>query len=514
MAFGVQAHASHGKARQELPSGPAGGDKGELSSLGLVESSGHATGGDAVRVRILLQVAPDDSTFGEAEEVATFEKGAARIEEVGLSLAEGKTVLAALQQRTVELQATAWIERHRHCAACGRQLRSKGSYPIVFRSLFGDIRLASPRFHRCGCRDQAGPATISPLKDLFSDHTAPERLYLETRWASLAPYAATATMLTDVLPIGATINASTVRAHVLRVAERAESELGEERSCFIDGCPADWQGLPHPEGRIVVGLDGGYVRDWGEKTSNFEVIVGRSMPEDRAPRYLGLVHGYDRKPKRRLVDLLQSQGLQPNQDVTFLTDGGDEIKALTELISPCGEHVLDWFHIAMRLTVLGQYAKGVAQVDDAEGTRLLDDLGRLKWRLWHGDIHRALEEIHDLEDDVDGLELAYPNLGRFRRAMHEFRVYIAENAGSIINYGERYRTGERISTAFVESTVNTVIGKRFAKKQQMQWTPRGAHLLLQTRTRALDGTLRAMFERWYPGLANDNTVNTDRAAAA
>lgn len=44
---------------------------------------------------------------------------------------------------------------------------------------------------------------------------------------------------------------------------------------------------------------------------------------------------------------------------------------------------------------------------------------------------------------------------------------------------------------------NTVIGKRFAKKQRMQWTPRGAHLLLQTRTRALDGTLRAMFERWY-----------------
>ena len=85
---------------------------------------------------------------------------------------------------------------------------------------------------------------------------------------------------------------------------------------------------------------------------------------------------------------------------------------------------------------------------------------------------------------------------------------------SIVNYGERFRSGERISTAFVESTVNTVVGKRFAKKQQMQWTPRGAHLLLQTRTRALDGTLRAMFERWYPGLANDNQVNTERAATA
>lgn len=465
-----------------------------------------------MRVRILLQVAPDDGAFGDVEEAVTFEKGAARLEEVGLSLAEGKALLAATQRRIVAFQAANHVERHRHCAACGRRLRSKGSYPTLFRSLFGDIRLASPRFHRCGCGDRVGPGTMSPLNELLSDHTAPERLYLETRWASLAPYAATATMLTDVLPVGETINASTIRAHVLRAAERAESELGEERSCFIDGCPADWQDLPHPEGRIVVGLDGGYVRNWGEKASNFEVIVGRSMPEDRAPRYLGLVHGYDRKPKRRLVDVLESQGLQPNQEVTFLTDGGDEIKALTELISPCSEHVLDWFHIAMRLTVLGQYARGVAQLSD-EGPPLLEDLERLKWRLWHGDIHRASEELGDLEDEVDGLEVTYPNLGRFRRAMHELAVYIAENAGSIINYGERCRTGERISTAFVESTVNTVIGKRFAKRQQMQWTPRGAHLLLQTRTRALDGTLRTMFERWYPGLANGNAVKTDRAAA-
>jgi hypothetical protein len=38
------------------------------------------------------------------------------------------------------------------------------------------------------------------------------------------------------------------------VAERVEAELAEERPCFIDGCPADWGGLPIPEGRIVVGL--------------------------------------------------------------------------------------------------------------------------------------------------------------------------------------------------------------------------------------------------------------------
>ena len=51
-------------------------------------------------------------------------------------------------------------------------------------------------------------------------------------------------------------------------------------------------------------------------------------------------------------------------------------------------------------------------------------------------------------------------------------------------------------------------------RQQMQWTKRGAHLLLQTRTRTLDGTLRPLFERWYPGLANDNGNKVAQAAAA
>src|ERR1019366_6150870 len=118
-----------------------------------------------------------------------------------------------------------------------------------------------------------------------------------------------------------------------------------------------------------------------------------------------------------------------------------------------------------------------------------------------------------VEDGVDGLELDCPHLGKFARAAHEFAVYITSNTDSLINYGERYRAGERISSCLAESTVNAVISKRFAKRQQMQWTKRGAHLLLQTRTRALDGTLRPLFERWYPGLVGDNACEHVRAAA-
>jgi hypothetical protein len=87
----------------------------------------------------------------------------------------------------------------------------------------------------------------------------------------------------------------------------------------------------------------------------------------------------------------------------------------------------------------------------------------------------------------------------------------ASNADSL---SERFRAGERISSCLAESTVNAVISKRFAKRQQMQWTPRGAHLLLQARTRTFDGTLRPLFERWFPGLANNNTAEVGSTAAS
>lgn len=467
-----------------------------------------------MRVRVLLQITGDDGTVSPAEEVAAFEKVTERPEDLGLSIAEGKAMLAAAQRQVVDVQVGSWADRHRGCEACGKRRRSKGSYSVIFMTLYGDVRLSSPRLHRCPCQSTDGPATVSPLRRLIPDHVAPERLYLEARWSSLVPYAAAAGLLADILPIESGANAKTLREHTLRVAERAEAELGDERPCFIDGCPADWAGLSIPEGRIVVGLDGGYVRNWEDRKTNFEVIVGRSVPEDRNARYVGLVHGYDPKPKRRLFDTLKSQGLQANQDVTFLTDGGQEIRALTEFVTPVSEHVLDWFHITMRLTVLGQYARGVAHHDEAVGANMLAALDRIKWLLWHGNQHRAGETIGVFLDDVDGLEVDYPNLRKFARTAREFAAYIAANAGSLINYGERYRAGERISSCLAESTVNAVISKRFAKRQQMQWTKRGAHLLLQTRTRTLDGTLRPLFERWYAGLANDNAADNAQAPAA
>src|SRR3546814_5686620 len=82
-----------------------------------------------------------------------------------------------------------------------------------------------------------------------------------------------------------------------------------------------------------------------------------------------------------------------------------------------------------------------------------------------------------------------PQARNLLKHLREFESYIRANASMIPNYGERRRYGEAVSTAFVESTVNQVVAKRFAKKQQMQWTPRGVHLLVQLRVRTLDDTL-------------------------
>ena len=60
--------------------------------------------------------------------------------------------------------------------------------------------------------------------------------------------------------------------------------------------------------------------------------------------------------------------------------------------------------------------------------------------------------------------------------------------------------GKAISTGFAESAVNQVVSRRFVKKQQMRWSERGAHLLLQIRTQVLNGDWRATFSHWYPAM--------------
>jgi hypothetical protein len=437
----------------------------------------------------------------------TRDKEGQRIEHLGLTLAEAKQIPKALQQHLLEWQATTFLAAHAQCDHCGQPLGIKGQLTRTFRTLFGTVTLPSPRLYYCRCQRRK-TKTFRPLSALLTESVAPELRLMETKWASLISYSLAAQALKDFLPVEATLNATTVQNHTLKVAQRCEDELGEEQGCFIEGCPRDWGNLPCPDGPITIGVDGGYVRDWDEKQRHFEVIVGKSTlafkREEEASipsgQCFGFVQGYDTKPKRRLFEVLRSQGMQMNQQITFLSDGGDTVRELQLYMHPQAEHILDWFHIAMRLTVLDQYAKGLVHLDTELGETIRDQLERLKWSLWHGNVYKALYKIDDLEALIYNFEETYPKFKPLAKAVEEFRTYIEKNGHFIPNYGERWRYGEAIATGFVESTVNQVVSKRFCKHQQMQWTKRGAHLLLQTRVKTLNRELDAVFQHWYPDM--------------
>jgi hypothetical protein len=349
---------------------------------------------------------------------------------------------------------------------------------------------------------------------LFTGHTAPELLYLESRWASLISFGMTTALLKDVLPVADTTNPETVRQHLHRVAIRQDAELGTAQPGGMDKAPAACQPSPVPREAVIVGIDGGYLRNWHDKQKKFEVIVGKSMAEDCDDRYFGLVRSQDADPKRRFCEMLRRQGLPTDQPVTVLTDGGDSVRALVGDLPAGSEHHLDWFHVAMRMTVLGQYAKGLAHHNPLEAAALQDRLERIQWRLWHGDADEALTRARELTGDVAALASPYSGLMRLVKATAGLATYIENNVAAIADYRERWDHGEIISTAFAESTVDLVVSRRFAKKQQMQWSKKGAHLLLQTRTRTLDGTLHNLFTTWYPTMPVNDVQPLPLAAAA
>jgi hypothetical protein len=157
--------------------------------------------------------------------------------------------------------------------------------------------------------------------------------------------------------------------------------------------------------------------------------------------------------------------------------------------------------------ILQQTAKSLPETTSDEEmtyairTPVTKELERLKWFLWHGNVYQAFQVMQAIEGDLEVAVATSEDATarKLLKAVEEFHTYIKNNANFIPNYGERYRHGERISTGFVESTVNQVISKRMVKKQQMRWSQRGAHLLLQIRTRVLNGEWEATFRTWYPG---------------
>src|SRR5215475_14425793 len=438
-----------------------------------------------MRVKLQLVICHDEGHEETVTDVITLNKNHQRIEHLGLTLAESKQLLSTLQRHLLQQQVDTFLDARSTCPDCGTPLTLKAHGSRSLRTLFGTFKVYSPRLEHCDCTRHK-TSSFRPLSALLTEPVAPELLYMEAKWSSLVSYGLSLDALQDFLPLDLSLDVKTVRYDTLKVAQRLEAELDEEQASFIAGEPRDGDLLPLPEGSFTVGIDGGYLRNWVDKKHKFEVIVGKSIlsfdeseAEDKTPslKRFGFVQTLDTKSKRRLYEVLQSQDLQMDQKITFLSDGDDTLRQLQVEMSPNAIHILDWFHLTMRLSVLSRYGKGLVPCETVLGEAICDQIERLKWSLWHGQVDKALGKIGDLETSIEPFSETYARYSGLVKALSELRTYIVNNRHLIPNYGERYRNGEPIATGFVESTVNEVVSRRFCKKQQMQWSKEGAHLL-------------------------------------
>ena len=177
---------------------------------------------------------------------------------------------------------------------------------------------------------------------------------------------------------------------------------------------------------------------------------------------------------QQLRGVLQHLGATPCTELTILSDGADGPRSLGEAASVGPTfHVLDWFHLAMRIQHVAQAVKGWpdnGNDDRQQGARFADAVEHVRWRLWHGNLDGADWGLLWLAASIDEhLWMAHvtePETVQARDRTHgvylrnllvELRRYLIANRTSLTNYGAAYRRGERVATAHVESTVNQVI---------------------------------------------------------
>ena len=150
--------------------------------------------------------------------------------------------------------------------------------------------------------------------------------------------------------------------------------------------------------------------------------------------------------------------------------------------------------------------------DLQHGDLLAKKIDRIRWRLWHGRPQGALDLIAEILEELETpkrqIQLTAVYIKKLTGVLRELETYVSGQFNSIINYAAARRSGEPISTAQTESAVHRLLHRRMTAKQQMRWSPRGAHFMLKVRTSVMNGT----FEQDYFALAQLKRVQQCRAA--
>jgi hypothetical protein len=328
---------------------------------------------------------------------------------------------------------------------------------------------------------------------------APELAYVTAKFAALAPFARVADLLSELLPVGGAVNAGTVRNRTMRVGKTVATLT-----------PVGTQ-LAEPDAvtpAVTVGLDGGYVRSRHRRPErNFEIVAGKVIDSEGRVRRFAFPRNGGAVEQFALA--LVRGGVRCGTPATVLSDGNEGLRNLQRRVLPKATAVLDWFHIAMRFEHALQTATGLGAgtVDALVGMTAHRDIEHAKWRLWHGRWKGCLIKLAGILRwteaarfrDIEGIR-------PLRQHLHDLTAYLEANRSGLVNFGARWRHGEPISTAFVESATNEIVARRMIKKQQMRWNRWTVQPFLDVRVAVLDGTLENSFRKLYSEFrpANDH----------
>jgi hypothetical protein len=259
---------------------------------------------------------------------------------------------------------------------------------------------------------------------------------------------------------------------------------------------------------IALSIDGGHVRAARQyQGRTFEVLLAQVSNHEGKRVIFASVPAEATSQTRQLRGVLHGLGATPATPVTILSDGAAGPRLLGEAASPGPtHHVLDWFHFAMRVQHVAQAATSwpnTTETDRNAGDRLTETIERIRWRLWHGQVKRALDLI---AETVAAMNVAAGDKSpiaaaarKVARLLGDLETYVSGQSDIIIDYAPTRRREEPISTAITESTVQWLLHRRMNAQQQMRWSPRGAHLMLKVRTTVVNGTLNRDYgvaERW------------------
>ncbi|MDL2354516.1 MAG: hypothetical protein QFF03_04595, partial [Pseudomonadota bacterium] len=166
--------------------------------------------------------------------LAEFERADGELKQLGLSLAEGRSLRYEAQRALVNVQAQVFVVASMNCSHCGAALSIKAKHTLRYRTVFGKVSTDSPQLRICKCSQGTGNKSFSPLALAMPLRVSPELEYLQVKWAAHLPYAVAATLSKETLPVDQAVSTSGLRNRVWAVGQelddKAESAIRGERA--------------------------------------------------------------------------------------------------------------------------------------------------------------------------------------------------------------------------------------------------------------------------------------------